>query len=427
MKRLVKIIAILIIALVILFGSIPSIGAVESGALENTIIPPEGRLFMPDHPATRATVAMVIYNISGSASIRSSAGVRSSASIPGSAGVRTADTNGGLSTQAAPRSFSDISGDDQYYMPVTYCAQKGYVNGYPDGTFKPEGQITRAEICGILARFLSLKEVGKHTLPADVPAGHWASGSIAAIISNGIMSGYEDKSFKPENKLTRAELAVIIVNAKHPSQPGHVIEFGDVPKTHWAYNYVACVSTPDQSAPVPSASAQNSPGTSASAQNAPGTSDTVPNTKGSSDSVQSTPAQSVPSLFAFDQSRFETEVAQMINEERIKAGVPELRLDPLLSETARIKAQDMIDNNYFGHKSPKWGYPDAMMKSFGIVFNYNGENIAYGAVLPDEVVEDWVYSPAHYDNLLSKNYKRTGVGCAKNKDGAIYWVQMFCD
>jgi hypothetical protein len=305
MKRLVKAIASIVIATIVLFGSTVGTCAVEDGTLGKNVIPPEGRLFMPDKPATRATVAIALHNLSGNI------------------GIQVTDTNINVSAQAAPREFSDISGDNPYYASVNYCASKGYVSGYPDGTFKPEEHITRAEICVIFARFLSLQADNKITLPTDIIAGHWASDSIAAIISNRIMSGYEDRTFRPGKKLTRAELATIIVNARQLAQPEHIIEFSDVPKTHWAYKYVLCVSVPDQPDPP--------------------LSDSAP--------PVSKPPVSAPSVS--EPSPFETEVARLINEERARAGVSELWLDPYLCEIARIKAQDMIDNNYFGHKSPK--------------------------------------------------------------------------
>jgi uncharacterized protein YkwD len=68
-----------------------------------------------------------------------------------------------------------------------------------------------------------------------------------------------------------------------------------------------------------------------------------------------------------------------------------------------------------------------MLRAFGVAFDYSGENIAYGATFPDEVVEDWSYSPTHYENLLLKIYRKTGVGCAKDKNGTTYWVPMCSD
>ena len=363
MKWNAKTFVFLIITILTVFSCAGNACASGSGAAEYIIIPPEGSLFMPDSMATRGTVGAALYNMADNKNIND---------------VGTNSAQNDESSKTAPvilQKFSDVPKDSPYYMSANFCSSKGYISGYPDGTFRPEGYITRAEICVVLVRFFSLNTDIKIALPTDVATGHWASDSIAACISSGVMSGYEDKAFKPDKRLTRAELAVIIVSVKHLTQPENIIDFNDVPKTHWAYKYIACVSAP-----------------------------------------------SFPEL-----SPYESDVVRMINEERTKAGAGALVLDPFLCEMARMKAQDMADNGYFGHKSPKWGYPDEMMRAFGVTFNYYGENIACGDVIPADVVDNWVCSSPHLDNIVSKNYKRTGVGCAKGKNGALYWVQDFSD
>jgi uncharacterized protein YkwD len=220
-----------------------------------------------------------------------------------------------------------------------------------------------------------LSAEGNASLPPDVPPGHWAAGSISAIISNKIMSGYEDRTFKLGNWLTRAELAAITVSAVRLQQSGNTPEFLDVPKTHWAYKSIACVSAPFVREPSPN----------------------------------------------------EAEVARLANAARAKAGVQALTLDPLLCDIARMKAYDMANNNYFDHLSPKWGYPEVMVESLGIEFTYQGENIACGASTPADAISAWINSPSHYNNIVKKEYSKIGVGHATSEDGTVYWVQEFID
>ncbi len=101
--------------------------------------------------------------------------------------------------------------------------------------------------------------------------------------------------------------------------------------------------------------------------------------------------------------------------------------DTLLSKGARAKSQDMVKNNYFGHTSPKYGSPFAMMKSFGIRYRYAGENIASGQRTPESVVRAWMNSPGHRKNIMSTRFGKIGVGYAYKSSGNYhhYWTQWF--
>ena len=72
----------------------------------------------------------------------------------------------------------------------------------------------------------------------------------------------------------------------------------------------------------------------------------------------------------------EQEVFELINAKRIANGLSTLKIDAALQNVVRIKAKDMVDNNYFSHTSPTYGSPFDMMKSFGITYKTAGENIA---------------------------------------------------
>lgn len=121
-------------------------------------------------------------------------------------------------------------------------------------------------------------------------------------------------------------------------------------------------------------------------------------------------------------SSFETEVIRLVNVERTKNGLSPLTHDWELSRVARYKSQDMKDNNYFSHTSPKYGSPFDMMKSFGISYTSAGENIAKGQTTPKQVVNAWMNSQGHRANILNKSYTHIGVGYVKSGN---YWTQMF--
>ena len=119
---------------------------------------------------------------------------------------------------------------------------------------------------------------------------------------------------------------------------------------------------------------------------------------------------------------YEQQVADLVNAERAKAGLPALKLNWELSRVARIKSQDMHDKKYFAHQSPTYGSPFDMMKKFGISYRTAGENIAQGYATPQSVMTGWMNSPGHRANILSASFTQIGVGYFKDGN---YWTQMF--
>lgn len=105
-------------------------------------------------------------------------------------------------------------------------------------------------------------------------------------------------------------------------------------------------------------------------------------------------------------------------------GLSTLKVDMEVQRVARIKAQDMVNNNYFSHTSPTYGSPFDMLKSFGVSYKSAGENIA-GNSNNSAAVTAWMNSPGHRANILNGSYNYTGVGVINgSKYGKIY-VQMF--
>lgn len=137
--------------------------------------------------------------------------------------------------------FKDLSNTRWSATAISYMNELGLIKGYPDGTFKPEKSITRAEFAAMATRFANLFGGGLQGF-VDVPYTHWANDVIAKAASAGWVSGYPDGTFKPENKITRAEV-VSITNrmltrradkdfiTKHRSA---ILWFTDTP-THWAF------------------------------------------------------------------------------------------------------------------------------------------------------------------------------------------------
>ncbi|HEX2945012.1 MAG TPA: SafA/ExsA family spore coat assembly protein [Clostridia bacterium] len=121
----------------------------------------------------------------------------------------------------------------------------------------------------------------------------------------------------------------------------------------------------------------------------------------------------------------ENEVIRLVNVERARAGLPALTTNWQLCRVARYKSADMANRGYFSHTSPTYGSPFQMMQNFGLQFTSAGENIAYGQRTPSQVMTDWMNSPGHRNNILSRSYSQIGVGLAKNSSGVCYWTQQF--
>lgn len=100
-------------------------------------------------------------------------------------------------------SFTDVSADAWYCSAVSTLSAMGILSGYPDATFRPNASITRAEFAAIATRFDANGD--KTPVSFDDITNHWAKDEIAAASNNGWVNGYEDGSFRPQNKITRAE------------------------------------------------------------------------------------------------------------------------------------------------------------------------------------------------------------------------------
>lgn len=137
--------------------------------------------------------------------------------------------------------FSDVKVSSDYYEYVNELFERGFVSGYKDGSFKPGGLLTRAEASKILALNLGL-DVTKsfHHTFKDVPTSDWAYPYIAALKEAGVIDGFQDGTFKPNAPITRNQMAKIIVNG-YGLEPATEINlpFSDTQtENNWAAPYI---------------------------------------------------------------------------------------------------------------------------------------------------------------------------------------------
>ena len=139
--------------------------------------------------------------------------------------------------------FNDVAKDCWAANYIGYMQQFGIVTGYEDGSFRPDAPVTRAEFAAIASRFERLTEGTKSF--SDVPSSHWAAKYINFAATRGWVNGYADGTFRPNNSITRAEVAAVTCrllerNADQSYIRSHLSElraFTDVSESHWAYWY----------------------------------------------------------------------------------------------------------------------------------------------------------------------------------------------
>jgi uncharacterized protein YkwD len=121
-------------------------------------------------------------------------------------------------------------------------------------------------------------------------------------------------------------------------------------------------------------------------------------------------------------------ILELTNNERQRYGLKPLALQPRLIESAKWKAQDMAKRNYFEHEDrPGHDYINRARENGYSDWRYLGENIAAGQRTPEEVVEEWMASPGHRENILRPEFREIGIAFATETHSEYqrYWVQEF--
>lgn len=122
-----------------------------------------------------------------------------------------------------------------------------------------------------------------------------------------------------------------------------------------------------------------------------------------------------------DVSSYEKQVASLTNAQRQQNGQKALVLDEALCRAARIRAQEIMTS--FSHTRPDGRAFSTALQ--GVSYRFAGENIAKGQSTPVRVMEDWLSSQGHRENILRASYTHLGVACVQDSRGVYHWVQIF--
>lgn len=123
-------------------------------------------------------------------------------------------------------------------------------------------------------------------------------------------------------------------------------------------------------------------------------------------------------------SEEEKETLELINEYRKENGLTELKALDKLQSNAKLKAEDIVNNEYFSHNSPNLGTPFEMLRSNNVEYTIAGENLA-GNITPQKAVEAWINSPSHKENILEEKFEYTGICVIESPIYGKVFVQIF--
>src|SRR3989344_923338 len=125
----------------------------------------------------------------------------------------------------------------------------------------------------------------------------------------------------------------------------------------------------------------------------------------------------LPSVLGIQTNITVEQLVALTNQKRAESGLSPLTLNDQLSNAASLKAADMLEKDYWAHNSPDGNTPWVFIKQAGYSYTYAGENLAKGFNSAEEVVNAWMESPKHRDNMLFKNYSDVGFSVVSGKLG----------
>lgn len=321
--------------------------------------------------------------------------------------------------------YVDVQSNHWAYQNILSMKNLEIMNAQKDGKFYPDKAITRAEAAQYIYNALDLNTPTLTNFQyKDVPTDASYVEAVYSLVQLGVLQ--HSSYFYPNNYLTRAQLSKMINSAFDIEVDQYnKAKFKDISKNYWAKHDIESLA--DIHVLKGSGDQKFSPnGQVTRAQMA-----------AILDRVIAFKKQLVANEIVYDYllkdyiscknkyPYWTEEVINLVNIERNKKSLPPLQMDAQLTKIAVIKANDMVKRNYFDHKSPFYGYPWDLAGIFDYPFVSFGENIARNYTSPKSVVNGWLNSPSHRENILSKSFTNIGVSCVLGKNGNYYWVQQF--
>lgn len=320
---------------------------------------------------------------------------------------------------------------------LEFAMKRGVIGGYPDGTVKPYGGVTRAEFITMIVRYMGYEPNGYATFD-DVPRTFWASKEIATGVKYGLINGMGDNLFAPQSNVKAEHAAKILTTLKQFTREIDIEKSGGWPDAYMLlaeyaelFKGVTNASNGDNLTRIDVAvliynmskldrcwfeyTPDNKLCIYFERTDKTNFGYYCGLTLKEKGQISDSP------FIGFSENMLDT-VLEIVNSERTKQGCAALSTDINMQKAAQKRAQELV--NLFSHDRPNGKAANTVMAEYGIGYRMFGENIAKGQTSPEEVMNDWLNSPGHRANILNPDYTKIGIGIHE-QNGVRYWVQIF--
>jgi len=305
---------------------------------------------------------------------------------------------------AANGTFKDVGPSFWGYDTIEWGAQNRIVSGFADGSFRPNDIVTEEQFLAMWLRAFGYRDAndggGRWSDPYYLAAAELAlpvtGKRNAAIMRLGVAEIIA--AFHGHHARGNDAVRFLLDQGWSKGKTAPTVEgFGgqDPLKRAEAVQFIFNVIHSRQSAESPQPTPEN-----------PRT--TEPQVPANADQL----------------TEDEQRMLQLVNEERVRQGLSPLQVDMELTRLARLKSQDMVDNQYFSHDSPTYGSPFEMMEQYGIEYRAAGENLA-GNRSVEAAHEALMNSEGHRANILNASFTHIGIGIVEGSPYGKIFTQMF--
>lgn len=324
----------------------------------------------------------------------------------------------GLKTTASL--FSDVVDTHPYAEAIDLLRTRGIVNGYEDGTYRPGAPVNRAEFMQIVVRATGRAEAAQECVEgfhaefgsdarflSDVPPGAWFEPALCTAVSSGIVSGYDDGTFRPDRVIAVAEAAKILAGSF-----GLVSADASDP---WYKRFVdALAEARALPADIGAFDQQVDRGLLAEMTYLL----VEPN------HAHATVTYDDVGLHGAAIAPDHDGILAAVNARRAAAGLSELSRHPLLDQAALSHSENMLRHDFYAHEDPEGRRSGERIQETGYFDDASsyayGETIMLGTKTLDATIDAFMHSPLHKSIVLSPEYDEMGGGRAGD-----YWTFVF--
>lgn len=308
--------------------------------------------------------------------------------------------------------FSDVKPQDPNLKAFQYLQNNQIIQGYPDGTFKPESQINRAEVTKISVLSAELPLSQNTNCFPDLDPTQWYAVYVCTAFENKIVSGYPDGTFKPEQNIIRVEaLKIISESLNLPSQTNSTnsSSYSDYNNNEWYSNYLNTYIDlnylPYKLLIQPEQKVTRREFSEIFYRSLTSNKSKYTEKQDTTFQLESAPSEVIQML-------------TLINQERTSIGLQPVEYSNQLSNMAELHSKDMIARNYFSHTNPDGKDIDTRRIELGIS-TFVGENISKNTSVENSH-NSLMNSPGHKANILNPLWNRLGLGIIKS--GNTYYI-----